>query len=171
MAFLPDPLSALVRGFHVTASIVWLGALWMSTWLDVRVYPRLGRGAGTMVGGQLAGLFIPLFRWGAVATFAFGILLYVDVASRVTLANVAWAVHAGAVLALLVMAILEAKVIPAKQQVHKHFAGDGPAYGDEANAPALHAKRGARWSGVASGLSVLAIVLMVGATQLGGFFR
>lgn len=161
MALLPDSLVPLVRTLHVAAGIIWLAGLWLATWFDHKLYPDLKDESWAEFAPRMSAALWPWVSIGAVATVLLGLAVYADMGLRYGFANMAWSVNLGALLAFGVAIVQFAFLVPHQFAV---------ARGSPRPAPLRH-RAIARYGLTASALSVVAVVLMVGATRIGGFFR
>ncbi len=69
------PLSVLMRGSHVLAGITWIGLLYFFNFVQTPTMPQLTDGARSEVLRKLSLRALWWFRWAALLTFLFGILL------------------------------------------------------------------------------------------------
>ena len=65
----------LLRWGHVLAGIVWIGLLYYFNFVQVPAFAELDAGARNQAVDKLASRALWWFRWGAVATLGFGILI------------------------------------------------------------------------------------------------
>ena len=68
-------LEFLFRWAHVLVGIVWIGLLYYFNFVQVPAFAELDAGARNQAVDKLASRALWWFRWAAVATFAFGILI------------------------------------------------------------------------------------------------
>jgi len=73
--FKNDGLNFLVRWGHVLAGITWIGLLYYFNFVQVPAFAELDAGARNQSVDKLASRALWWFRWAALATFGFGILL------------------------------------------------------------------------------------------------
>ena len=66
----------LVRWFHVMAGIVWLGHLYFFNFVNVPLQAALDDAAKKAVNPQLMPRALWWFRWGAMLTLLFGLILF-----------------------------------------------------------------------------------------------
>ncbi len=69
------PLSVLMRGSHVLAGIAWIGLLYFFNFVQTPTMPQLTDGARSEVLRKLSLRALWWFRWAALLTFLFGVLL------------------------------------------------------------------------------------------------
>ncbi|MEQ1909964.1 MAG: urate hydroxylase PuuD [Vicinamibacterales bacterium] len=69
-------LHLLLRWLHVLAGIVWLGHLYFFNFVNVPFQGTMGADVKKSVNPQLLGRAFWWFRWGAMATFVIGLLLF-----------------------------------------------------------------------------------------------
>lgn len=69
------PLSVLTRGAHVLAGITWIGLLYFFNFVQVPAYAQLSDGARSEALRKLTFRALWWFRWAALLTFLFGIML------------------------------------------------------------------------------------------------
>jgi uncharacterized membrane protein len=70
------PLSVLTRGAHVLAGITWIGLLYFFNFVQTPAYAQLSDGARSEALRKLTFRALWWFRWAALLTFLFGILLF-----------------------------------------------------------------------------------------------
>ncbi len=68
-------LNFLVRYAHVLAGITWIGLLYYFNFVQVPAFAALDAGARNQAVDKLASRALWWFRWAAVATFLFGLLI------------------------------------------------------------------------------------------------
>jgi uncharacterized membrane protein len=68
-------LNFLVRWAHVLAGITWIGLLYYFNFVQVPAFAALDAGARNQVVDKLASRALWWFRWAALATFLFGLLI------------------------------------------------------------------------------------------------
>jgi uncharacterized membrane protein len=73
--FKNDGLNFLARWAHVLAGITWIGLLYYFNFVQVPAFADLDAGARNQSVDKLASRALWWFRWAALATFGFGILL------------------------------------------------------------------------------------------------
>src|SRR3954468_24155519 len=66
----------LLRWFHVLAGIVWIGHLYFFNFVNVPFQGAIGPDVKKTVNPQLLPRALWWFRWGAMMTFLFGLLLF-----------------------------------------------------------------------------------------------
>ena len=72
----PDgPLSVLTRGAHILAGITWIGLLYFFNFVQTPAYAQLTDGARSEALRKLTFRALWWFRWAALLTFLFGIML------------------------------------------------------------------------------------------------
>jgi uncharacterized membrane protein len=69
------PLSVLLRGSHILVGITWIGLLYFFNFVQTPTMPQLTDGARSEVLRKLSLRALWWFRWAALLTFLFGILL------------------------------------------------------------------------------------------------
>lgn len=69
-------LHLIVRWFHVIAGITWLGHLYFFNFVNVPLQAALDDAAKKLVNPQLLPRALWWFRWGAMLTFLFGLILF-----------------------------------------------------------------------------------------------
>lgn len=69
------PLSFLTRSAHVLAGITWIGLLYFFNFVQVPAYAELSDGARSEALRKLTFRALWWFRWAALLTFLFGVLL------------------------------------------------------------------------------------------------
>lgn len=69
------PLSVLTRGAHVIAGITWIGLLYFFNFVQTPAYAELTDGARSEALRKLTFRALWWFRWAALLTFLFGIML------------------------------------------------------------------------------------------------
>ena len=70
-----DGLNFLVRWAHVLVGIAWIGLLYYFNFVQVPAFAGLDAGARNQAVDKLASRALWWFRWAALATFLFGIML------------------------------------------------------------------------------------------------
>jgi uncharacterized membrane protein len=74
-----DGLSFIARWAHVAAGVVWIGLLYYFNFVQVPAFAAMDAGARNDAIDKLASRALWWFRWGAAATLAFGLLIYLIV--------------------------------------------------------------------------------------------
>ena len=69
------PLSVLTRGAHVLTGIAWIGLLYFFNFVQTPAYAQLSDGARSEALRKLTFRALWWFRWAALLTFLFGIML------------------------------------------------------------------------------------------------
>ena len=69
------PLSVLTRGAHVLVGIAWIGLLYFFNFVQVPAYAELSDGARSEALRKLTWRALWWFRWAALLTFLFGLML------------------------------------------------------------------------------------------------
>jgi uncharacterized membrane protein len=169
-------LSGALRMGHVIVGIMWMGLLWFFNFVQVPAFAEMDAGARNNAMDKLTWRALWWFRWAALATVVFGLLIIVQLPD-VYMEMDFWSTTAGVTLLLgIVMGIIMMLnvwgVIWRKQQVVIANARNVQA-GGEANpdAPAA-ARRAAMASRMNTIFSLPLLVFMVGASHfynLSGF--
>ena len=73
--FKNDGLNFLTRWAHVLSGITWIGLLYYFNFVQVPAFAELDAGARNQAVDKLASRALWWFRWAALATFGFGVLL------------------------------------------------------------------------------------------------
>jgi uncharacterized membrane protein len=69
-------LTFIARWAHVIAGITWIGLLYYFNFVQVPAFAQLDAGARNQAIDKLASRALWWFRWAALATFLFGLLIY-----------------------------------------------------------------------------------------------
>jgi uncharacterized membrane protein len=75
-ASLYQNVQLLLRWFHVLAGITWIGHLYFFNFVNVPFQATIGADVKKVVNPQLMPRALWWFRWGAMMTFLFGLLLF-----------------------------------------------------------------------------------------------
>jgi uncharacterized membrane protein len=154
---------------HVIVAIMWMGLLWFFNFVQTPAYAEMDPAARNNAFDKLTWRALWWFRWAAVATVAFGILI-IGVAPKDTFGGDFWKSTAGVTLLIgilfgLVMLYNVWMVIWPNQQIVIANARNVQAGGEaDPNAPAA-ARAGAMASRQNTIFSLPLLVFMVGASH------
>ncbi len=65
----------LIRWLHVLSGVMWIGLLWYFNFVQIPTMPKIPDEQKPAISGHIAPQALFWFRWGAMATIVFGILL------------------------------------------------------------------------------------------------
>ena len=163
-----DGFSAALRMLHVIAGVMWMGLLWFFNVVQTPAYAEMEPGARNNAFDKLTWRALWWFRWAAMATLAFGVLI-IGQRPKVYDADY-FQTPAGSVLLLgivfgIIMFLNVWLVIwPAQQQVIAN-ARNVQAGGEADPGAAAAARRGALASRQNTIFSLPLLVFMVGASH------
>lgn len=69
-------IGGMLRWFHIFSGIVWIGILYFFNFVNVPVQGKLDAAAKKAVNPELMPRALWWFRWGAMSTFLFGLVLF-----------------------------------------------------------------------------------------------
>ncbi|VAV97298.1 FIG00909566: hypothetical protein, partial [hydrothermal vent metagenome] len=70
-----DWFAFLVRWLHVVSGVMWIGLLWYFNFVQIPNMPNIPDDQKPAIGKVIAPAALWWFRWGAMSTIAFGLLL------------------------------------------------------------------------------------------------
>ena len=65
----------LIRWLHVLSGVMWIGLLWYFNFVQIPTMPKIPDEQKPAISGHIAPNALFWFRWAAMSTLAFGILL------------------------------------------------------------------------------------------------
>ena len=75
MEFDPEFWRFLVRWLHVLSGVMWIGLLWYFNFVQIPTMPEIPDEQKPAIGKHIAPKALFWFRWGAMGTIVFGLLL------------------------------------------------------------------------------------------------
>jgi uncharacterized membrane protein len=64
-----------VRWLHVVSGVMWVGLLWYFNFVQIPTMPKIPDEQKGAIGGHIAPVALFWFRWGAMGTIVFGLIL------------------------------------------------------------------------------------------------
>lgn len=166
MVFPLDPsVATTLRYAHVMAGIFWMGLLWFFNLINVGFQKQLSPEVKKDIYPKLIGPGMWWFRWSAMFTLIFGLILYENLRQvRGGFMEVNSGIYLGMILAIIMWANVWFVIWPRQRLIIGGFEGTNPAPGPEAAKTAAMASRINAW------LSIPMIFLMVGSAHMGSNF-
>jgi uncharacterized membrane protein len=75
MEFDPEFWRFLVRWLHVMSGVMWIGLLWYFNFVQIPTMPQIPDELKPAIGKHIAPKALFWFRWGAMGTIVFGLIL------------------------------------------------------------------------------------------------
>ncbi len=152
----------ILRYLHIMAAIFWMGLLWFFNLINGKVMKEVPPEVKKEVFPRLMGPAMWWFRWTAMWTIIFGLLLFEMVRQRVGggLGDINAAIYLGGILAIYMWFNVWFMIWPRQRQIINHMRGEGPKPADDV------APMAAKFSRINAWLSIPVVFLMVASAHL-----
>ena len=155
----------IFRYLHIMAGIFWMGLLWFFNLINAKVMKEVPPEVKKEVFPRLMGPAMWWFRWTAMWTVIFGLILFGLMWERLGgLMEINAAIYLGMILAIYMWFNVWFMIWPRQRQLIDHMGGDGPKPADDV------APKAAFFSRINAWLSIPMIFLMVASAHLGARF-
>lgn len=158
---LPLEIYALIRFGHIASAIVWLGLVFFMAFVRPRMFAGLSDDTLRQVMPHLAKNVTPMIGVASTLTILFGVLLHIDLGSRIGFANIGMGLNLAIVLALVMYGIGLGVIMPVANRTAKVLQGGTPPTPDEI-------RRLGTATHVIAGLGILVLFVMVGSQRIPG---
>jgi uncharacterized membrane protein len=160
-------VDVVVRYLHVMSGIFWMGLLWFFNLINAGFQKQISPEVKKDIYPKLMGPAMWWFRYTALATLVFGLILYELLRQRLGAMEINAAIYLGMILAIIMFVNVWFVIWPRQRLIIGAFKGENEAPGPDAAATAAKASRINAW------LSIPMIFLMVASAHVGvgGFVR
>lgn len=156
---------AIFRYLHIMSGVFWMGLLWFFNVINAGFMKQVGADVKKDIYPKLMEPALWWFRWSAMATLVFGlVLLEILRQTRGSFGNINAVIMLGILIALTMWYNVWFVIWPRQKKIIGGFKGENPAPGPEV------AKMAARASRYNSWMSIPMILMMVVSAHAGGDF-
>lgn len=128
---LPSALYALVRFGHIASAIVWLGLIFFMAFVRPRMFAGLSEDTRRQVLPHLAKNVMPAMGISATLTIAFGVVLHVELGSRIGFDNIGMGLNLAILFAFIMYGLGLGLVMPVARKTAKVLQGGKPPSAQE----------------------------------------